>query len=79
MRAQGKDGVYWTHHKRAQIVEIEVDIAKCETYTLALCLRALLVSLAMTGRCSYGSAILTESKSGTVFGRSRTAVSHCQN
>jgi hypothetical protein len=38
MRAQGKDGVYWTHHKRAQIVEIEVDIAKCETYTLALCL-----------------------------------------
>jgi hypothetical protein len=37
MRAQGKDGVYWTHHNGTQIVEIEVDIAKCEPYTLALC------------------------------------------
>jgi ketosteroid isomerase-like protein len=37
MRAQGKDGVYWTHHNGTQIVEIEGDIAKCETYALALC------------------------------------------
>jgi ketosteroid isomerase-like protein len=37
MRAQGKDGVYWTHHNGTQIVEIEGDIANCETYALALC------------------------------------------
>jgi hypothetical protein len=30
MRAQGKSGVYWTHHNGTQIVEIERDIAKFE-------------------------------------------------
>jgi ketosteroid isomerase-like protein len=37
MRAQGKTDEYWTHHNGTQIVEIEGDIAKCETYALALC------------------------------------------
>jgi hypothetical protein len=75
MRAQGKDSIYWTHHNGTQIVEIERDIAKYEHTPSPSAVWVLLASLAMTGKCSYGSAILTESKSGTVFGRLPTAMS----
>jgi hypothetical protein len=37
MSAQGRPGVYWTHHNGTQIIEIEGNVAECETYTIALC------------------------------------------
>ncbi len=37
MRSGGAAGVHWTHHNGTQIVEIEGDVAQCETYTIALC------------------------------------------
>jgi ketosteroid isomerase-like protein len=33
----GSKAVHWTHHNGTQIVEIEGDVAQCETYTIALC------------------------------------------
>ena len=37
MRRGGKPGVHWTHHNGTRIVEIEGDVADCETYTIAMC------------------------------------------
>ncbi|MET0362418.1 MAG: nuclear transport factor 2 family protein [Sphingobium sp.] len=37
MRNGSTPGVHWTHHNGTQIVEIEGDVAQCETYTIALC------------------------------------------
>jgi SnoaL-like domain len=37
MRNGSKSGIHWTHHNGTQIVEIEGDVAQCETYTIALC------------------------------------------
>lgn len=37
MRGGGKPGQHWTHHNGTQIVEIDGDVAECETYTIALC------------------------------------------
>ena len=37
MRNGSKPGVHWTHHNGTQIVEIEGNVAQCETYTIALC------------------------------------------
>lgn len=34
---KGSKEVHWTHHNGTQIVEIEGDVAQCETYTIALC------------------------------------------
>lgn len=34
---KGSKEVHWTHHNGTQIVEIDGDVAQCETYTIALC------------------------------------------
>ena len=37
MRSGSQPGIHWTHHNGTQIVEIDGEVAHCETYTIALC------------------------------------------